>query len=1360
MHKNVPTVSTNAQLYLRRIVSIFSLGFHPNARKVITLFLAFLLIGTINKVQGQQWPVIASEQDIASSVSNYSAIATSLDGAVTSTYVVYTESNIAKVKKFDGSSWEAVGSPVSDGSATYTRIYIDDNGRILVSYVDASNGNRLAVKTYNQALNVWEPLGGASNLYVSTGSVTFSTGQYSSTPRSALAFDGNNVPYIIFSEGAGLNPYVKKFNGTGWETVGGMPVSTQRAIGVGIAIDGNDVPYIVYINQATATSTTGNLVVYRFDNSWQQITVPSPVSGGSSTSGATVALRHSAITFNNSWNPVVSYFNAGNSNRATVIIYNKATGVWSLSGVISSRDIFSNALTRDDAGNVYAAFIDAISNGSGRSVAKVIRMTAGTTTWNQLRNTDLPDGIDEPAGNLSIAVNKTGTPYVVYTKPNSSSVVTPIVRFFVNGTPPPPPPPPQPDPVVTTPKQVERLDRGLVAVRSGSNSVYVGWRLFGTDPSGISFNVYRNGTKINNAPVSNSTNYVDSTTESGSYTIRPVINGVEQEATKPAIVWLQNYLNIPLQKPAGGVTPDGVAYTYTANDCSVGDLDGDGEYEIILKWDPTNAKDNSQSGYTGNVYLDAYKLNGTRLWRIDLGKNIRAGAHYTQFMVYDLDGDGRAELACKTADGTIDGAGVAIGNPIADHRNSGGYILTGPEFLTVFNGLTGAAMATVDYLPARGSVASWGDNYGNRVDRFIAAVAYLDGARPSLVMGRGYYTRMVRAAWDWRDGKLTLRWIFDSNSTGNGAYAGQGNHQMTVGDVDGDGKQEVFNGSSAINDNGNGLWSNGMGHGDALHLSDIDPDRPGLELWQPYEYPPGNGGVGAALVDAKTGARIFTVSEATADVGRGLTADIDPRHKGYEVWAARGNLYTAKGLQIGTSKPSMNFAVWWDGDLSRELLDGTTLSKWNYNTNRSVALFSAAGASSNNSTKSTPALSADLLGDWREEVIFRTSDNNNLVIYTTTAPTEHRIYTLMHDPQYRVAIAWQNSGYNQPPHTGFYLGTDMGTAPVPNIEYVKDILPPVAVAKNIRVVLNGGQASVSEQDVDGGSYDAFGIDSIHISKTNFDCSNIGENEVVLTVTDAAGNTDTAHAIITVIGSIPQTPVITVTRTDQTFTGADVNTVFLGYGAQQLTLTATSPGHDEQAAYSWLPVANLGSMDSFATVFTPAAAGKFIYTVTTTNAYGCTATSAPVTLNVVDARCGPDNSKVVICHKGKEICVAPPAVPAHLAHGCSIGSCSIGPEIITGRKINTEGNNMEVGNRLDIHPNPVSAGTRVTISLAKPGKYSLQLLHANGTLVRNLSRGEGDAIIYYQFSADNLAKGSYYLKLETGKEVITKLIIIQ
>jgi rhamnogalacturonan endolyase len=402
---------------------------------------------------------------------------------------------------------------------------------------------------------------------------------------------------------------------------------------------------------------------------------------------------------------------------------------------------------------------------------------------------------------------------------------------------------------------MENLGRGVVAIPQAPGKIYVGWRLLGTDPDDLAFNLYRTTgrsvpVRLNPAPLLATTDFVDTTAPTSlagappplSYFVRPILAGVEQPASAPftlasatLAVSALPYFSVPLAPPPNGTTPDNLGYTYSANDCSAADLDGDGEYELIVKWDPSNSKDNSLSGYTGHVLLDAYKLDGTRLWRIDLGRNIRAGAHYTQFMVYDLDGDGRAELACKTADATVDGRGTVLGNPATDFRNRDGYILTGPEYLTVFDGLTGAALATTNYLPARNAdptsanVSAWGDNYGNRVDRFLAAVAYLDGTRPSLVMCRGYYTRAVLVAWDWRDGRLTRRWTFDSDdgTPGNSTFRGQGAHSLTIGDVDADGRDEIIYGAAAIDDNGKALYNTRLGHGDALHLSDMDPDRPG-----------------------------------------------------------------------------------------------------------------------------------------------------------------------------------------------------------------------------------------------------------------------------------------------------------------------------------------------------------------------------------------------------------------------------------------------------------------------------------------------------------------------------------------------------
>lgn len=651
------------------------------------------------------------------------------------------------------------------------------------------------------------------------------------------------------------------------------------------------------------------------------------------------------------------------------------------------------------------------------------------------------------------------------------------------------------------PSLLENLGRGLVVVRPTATSQFVSWRLLGTDPADTAFNLYRATAeavpvKLNASPITGATNFSDTTadlTQANRYFVRPIVNGVEQEPsgsfTTPANAPIRQYLSIPLHVPLGGTTPDNVAYTYNANDCSVADLDGDGEYEIVVKWDPSNSKDNSQSGYTGNVYLDAYKMDGTQLWRIDLGKNIRAGAHYTQFMVYDLDGDGKAEVACRTAPGSKDGTGAFIAttaarffagtmptfNPNDDYRSTAGYILKGYEFLTVFNGLTGAELASTFYIPPRNNditsadVSAWGDNYGNRVDRFLAGVAYLDGQRPSLVMCRGYYTRAVLAAWDWRDGKLTSRWVFDSDdgTPGNSNYRGQGSHSLTIGDVDGDGKDEIIYGAAAIDDDGKGLYSTKLGHGDALHLSDFAPDRPGLEVWMVHEEPRSYGPTGLEFRDARTGALIFGVDGQNADVGRGVAIDIDPRYKGAEMWGARGGLYAADGTLISSSHPSQeNFAVWWDDDLLREILDGTTISKWNWNNASTTPLLAASGVSSNNGTKATPNLSGDIFGDWREEVIWRASDNSELRIYTTVIPTAIRQYTLMHDRQYRLAITWQNVGYNQPPHPSFYLGVGMAPAPVPNIVTSLNQLlgPPAPVFTGITTDTGSSASDAVTQD--------------------------------------------------------------------------------------------------------------------------------------------------------------------------------------------------------------------------------------------------------------------------------------------------------
>ncbi|RSS57586.1 rhamnogalacturonan lyase [Streptomyces sp. WAC01280] len=581
-----------------------------------------------------------------------------------------------------------------------------------------------------------------------------------------------------------------------------------------------------------------------------------------------------------------------------------------------------------------------------------------------------------------------------------------------------------------TARQAERLDRGVVSVHTDTGNL-VSWRWLGTDPDSVAFNVYRAGTKVNSTPVTASTNFFHSGAPStADYTVRAIVGGVEQADSVHAVQLRTGYKDVPITPPAGGTTPDGVAYTYEANDASVGDLDGDGDLDFVLKWQPTNAKDNSQSGYTGNTVVDGITLDGTRLWRIDLGRNIRSGAHYTQFQVYDYDGDGRAEVAMKTADATVDGRGTVIGSASADHRNSSGYVLAGPEYLTMFDGLTGAALGTTAYVPARGTVSSWGDSYGNRVDRFLAATAYLDGARPSLIMARGYYTRSVIAAWDWRDGAFTRRWTFDSSSSTNAGkgYDGQGSHSLSVGDVDADGKDEIVYGAMAVDDNGSGLWTTRTGHGDAQHLGDLDPGTPGLEYFKVSE----SASQPAQLyIDPANGTVRWQLA-ACCDNGRGVAGDIWAGNDGAEVWSSSDtSVRDEAGATKGREPSSTNFLSWWDGDTTRELLDGTRIDK--YGTAGETRLLTGASVASNNTTKATPAISGDILGDWREEVVWRTSDNTALRIYSTPYETGTRITTLLHDTMYRTGLAWQNTAYNQPPHPSFHIGNGMRTAPRPLI---------------------------------------------------------------------------------------------------------------------------------------------------------------------------------------------------------------------------------------------------------------------------------------------------------------------------------------
>lgn len=592
-------------------------------------------------------------------------------------------------------------------------------------------------------------------------------------------------------------------------------------------------------------------------------------------------------------------------------------------------------------------------------------------------------------------------------------------------------------------RPLEKLSRGPVAVSSGERDVLVSWRLLGTDSPETGFRLYRHRGDdepelVHELSYSGATCHLDRDVEAREtlrYSVRPVVAGRELEPSASVEVWTQGYLEIPIEPIEG----------YRPGDASVADLDGDGELEIVLH-QVSRPRDNSHAGLTGTPVLEAYRLDGQRLWKIDLGRNIREGEHYTQFMAWDLDGDGRAELACKTADGTIDGTGKVIGEAERDWRTldessrSFGRVLAGPEYLTIFDGMTGQALQTENYVPGRDPIDGWGgiggnggnDAYGNRCDRFLACIAFLDGQRPSLVTCRGVYGRTVLVAWDWRENQLTRRWTFDSGISQPpfaeaSPFSGMGGHSLSVGDVDGDGQDEIVYQAMVVDDDGTGLYSTGLRHGDSMHLGDLDPRRPGLEVFTVQENEGRTvrlGTPGAAFRDARTGEILWSHSPGV-DVGAGLAADIDPRHPGCELWGGPGGLRDVTGRSIGPAPRTTGWAIWWDGDRLRELLAGSRITKWDWTAGREEILFRV----ETSRRLRYPCLAGDLLGDWREELLVPSPDGKSLRLYTTPIPTSHRLVTLLHDSQYRLGLAWQNVVYNKPAHPSFFLGVETEEAP-------------------------------------------------------------------------------------------------------------------------------------------------------------------------------------------------------------------------------------------------------------------------------------------------------------------------------------------
>ena len=656
----------------------------------------------------------------------------------------------------------------------------------------------------------------------------------------------------------------------------------------------------------------------------------------------------------------------------------------------------------------------------------------------------------------------------------------------------------------TNARQMEKLNRGLIAVKTTAdtrgqavNGVYLSWRLLGDESlENQAFDIYKNGTKIHTTGVHDATNWIDTSgTASDKY---KVVKAGEDASKETEVTPTSNnncaksnevgngnseknsftYVDIPISRPdpVERMGDGKISNYYTvdksheggANDASVGDLDGDGNYEIVLKWDPTDSKDSAGADFTGNAYIDAYKIdpnNDGYMWRIDLGKNVTSGAHYTQFLVYDFDGDGKSEVAMKTAPGTVDGTGhyvteVGDTDEIRNTDNTKSYIGTSgrlkgknpfTQYLTIFDGETGAALYTTDYIPYDAAEDKyWGDGKAkyNRSERYLAAVAYLDGIHPSIVMCRGYYHDSVIRAYTWDGTELTMQWEHKGKkSESSTTLYGQGNHNLSVGDIDNDGKDEIVYGSAALDDDGKTVLGNtGLGHGDAMHMSDFNNDGT-QEVFSVKEEEFKK--YAEDLRVASTGKHFWSSGKLTtsSDNGRGVMDNIDDSYaKEHSNALAIGwssgiaNAHDLNGDDVA-AKPAGagsgtfdNFLVYWDGDLSRELLDANIIQKYYAATGTTKRFYGPSdgytltGGSTNNYSKRNPSLVADIWGDWREEIIMpvnkgSATDQAYLRIYTSTMPTDYRITTLMHDCQYRLSVAWQNVGYNQPTHASYYIGS-------------------------------------------------------------------------------------------------------------------------------------------------------------------------------------------------------------------------------------------------------------------------------------------------------------------------------------------------
>ncbi|MGN0106938.1 MAG: bacterial Ig-like domain-containing protein, partial [Hominilimicola sp.] len=623
----------------------------------------------------------------------------------------------------------------------------------------------------------------------------------------------------------------------------------------------------------------------------------------------------------------------------------------------------------------------------------------------------------------------------------------------------------------------------------------------------------------------------------------PVINGVEGEKCEAVSVRENSYIDIELNRPDAVTLPDGSTAEYISGDVSCGDLDGDGEYEVIVKWiTGISSSGMYYGGFNGPVLLDAYKLDGTRLWKqpINLGVNVYTDEHNTQFLVYDFDGDGHAEITCQTSAGSMDAFGEYVSTVSADenvqaidnntdYRDTDGRTCTAPELFTVFDGKDGSVIDTIYYPINICSSSVWGDDIGNRSTRFLADVSYLDGEKPYAVYWRGYYTQkndptigrtgVFGASFDGE--RLNVKYVFDTydveNSiyadgyvgipaytAGNEKYIGQGNHNMTTADVDNDGKDEFISGALCfeVNDEDKLMpkWCSFRGHGDALHIGDYDPTHPGFEYFSVHEG--GNTTVvlpdgiqktldyGMTLYDAATGEELFHVS-AGSDTGSGLM--LNSGQGGYfQMSVSTGvGTYIGEGNGIYTKADvdaDRKFRVFWDGDLYDEAVANTNITAWDGSGYANI--FTAEDCVGINPGGHAPVLQADLFGDWREELIYPTEDYSRLRVFSTTIPTNYKIKTLMHDPVYRSGVAAEQTATNLPPHVGFYMGKELFDEEIPEIKITsapdRTIYAPGEAlnTKGLAVMAlyeNGSMEAISDYEVSGYAPDKIGEQSVTVT---------------------------------------------------------------------------------------------------------------------------------------------------------------------------------------------------------------------------------------------------------------------------------------